>query len=335
MSQPNKKSGGFLPQTLDVDDSIIDNNLKIIESKELEDKITGIFPGLVNNANASTAKHYKNDRKLLPTDEYPTVQVTPTPGMCVKTKNVNSEKVFINLCKILEIPPAPPLSEEKLKEIIASEDYNADFRVPMSLGAPREEKDKSGGKCLASDVAINSIWYEETMVNSIAFTTFVINVAMEGLCEKYGDEVNLDRQNWVILKNKKYLGTLQRHHIQQRGGMPGSKIEEVSSKINPSFNDTKSSGKTLISSEPDFTIFKNPIDSELPNHLDAKIELPGVSSKQEIMLDIGEDRLVCEATSSSQKYILDIFLPYKLDQDHCKANFFREDHLLSIKIPVL
>ena len=53
------------------------------------------------------------------------------------------------------------------------------------------------------------------MVNSIAFTTFVINVAMEGLCEKYGDEANLDRQNWVILKNKKYLGTLQRHHIQQ------------------------------------------------------------------------------------------------------------------------
>ena len=75
MSQPNKKSGGFLPQTLDVDDSIIDNNLKIIENKDLEDKITGIFPGLVNNANASTAKHYRNDRKLLPTDEYPTVQV--------------------------------------------------------------------------------------------------------------------------------------------------------------------------------------------------------------------------------------------------------------------
>ena len=75
MSQPNKKSGDFLPQTLDVDDSIIDNNLKIIENKDLEDKITGIFPGLVNNANASTAKHYRNDRKLLPTDEYPTVQV--------------------------------------------------------------------------------------------------------------------------------------------------------------------------------------------------------------------------------------------------------------------
>ena len=43
---------------------------------------------------------------------------------------------------------------------------------------------------------------------------------MEGLCEKYGDEVNLDRQNWIILKNKKYLGALQRHHIQQVNNLP-------------------------------------------------------------------------------------------------------------------
>ena len=55
-------------------------------------------------------------------------KVTPTPGMCIKTKNVKDEKVFINLCKIQEIPPAPPLSEEKLKDIIASEDYSSDFR---------------------------------------------------------------------------------------------------------------------------------------------------------------------------------------------------------------
>ena len=41
---------------------------------------------------------------------------------------------------------------------------------------------------------------------------------MEGLCDKYGDVVNLDKQNWIILKNKKYMGELQRHHIQQRPG---------------------------------------------------------------------------------------------------------------------
>ena len=78
MSLSKKKSSGFLPQTLDVDDSIIDQNLKIVENKSFDDNITGLFPGLVNNANASTAKHYKNDRKLLPTEDYPTVQVFNT-----------------------------------------------------------------------------------------------------------------------------------------------------------------------------------------------------------------------------------------------------------------
>ena len=48
--------------------------------------------------------------------------------MCVKTKNLKSAKVFINICKIQEIPPAPPLSEEKLKNVIAMEDYSSDFR---------------------------------------------------------------------------------------------------------------------------------------------------------------------------------------------------------------
>ena len=119
--------------------------------------------------------------------------------------------------------------------------------------------------------------------------------------------------------------------------MKGSKIEEVSShkEINRSSRENNSISKTLISSEPDFTIFKQPIDSESPEYLDAKIELPGVSSKQEIMLDVGEDRLVCEATSKNHKYTMDIFLPYKLDQDNCNADFYRENHLLCIKIPVL
>jgi hypothetical protein len=55
-------------------------------------------------------------------------QVTPEAGMCVKTKNIAGEKVFVNICKIQEIPPAPPLSEEKLQEIILSEDYTADYK---------------------------------------------------------------------------------------------------------------------------------------------------------------------------------------------------------------
>ena len=50
----------------------------------------------------------------------------------------------------------------------------------MSLGGPREEKDKSGSSCTACDVAINTVWFEDVMYDSIAFTTFVVNIAMEG-----------------------------------------------------------------------------------------------------------------------------------------------------------
>ena len=53
----------------------------------------------------------------------------------------------------------------------------------MSLGGPREEKDKSGSSCTACDVAINTVWFEDVMYDSIAFTTFVVNIAMEGTIE--------------------------------------------------------------------------------------------------------------------------------------------------------
>ncbi len=135
--------------------------------------------------------------------------------------------MFLNLCRVNEIPPAPPMSESRLRSVIADDDYDSDYRVPMSLGAPREEQDKSGSPCLACDVAVNSAWFADTVAKSDVFTAFVAHVAMEGLCEKYGDAVNLDRQNWTVLRNKKYLGKPQRHRVQKRA--KGNMIEEVPS----------------------------------------------------------------------------------------------------------
>ena len=80
----------------------------------------------------------------------------------------------------------------------------------MSLGAPRSEKDKSGKDCYSCDVAVNSVWYDQTMVDSLTFTTFLVTLAMEGLCNKYGDTCNLDRQNWSILRNKRYMGKVKK-----------------------------------------------------------------------------------------------------------------------------
>merc|ERR1719458_2339326 len=49
------------------------------------------------------------------------------------------------------------------------------------------------------------------------FLGFVITVAMEGLGDKYGENSRLDRDSWVVLKNKKAMGdVLPAHRIQQR-----------------------------------------------------------------------------------------------------------------------
>ena len=62
----------------------------------------------------------------------------------MKTKNIEGQKVFVNVCKVEAIPPAKPISEEALKAIIVSEDYETDYKIPMSLGGPRKVSFKIG-----------------------------------------------------------------------------------------------------------------------------------------------------------------------------------------------
>lgn len=322
----NRKSEGgiFQPMTLDVDDKILDRNLKFV-ADSTEDDLNSLFPGF-GSSSGRIANKSSERFSLLPEQEYASVQVTPEPGLCIKTKNIQNEKVFINLCKIQEIPPAPPLSEEKLQEIIISEDYTAEYKVPMSLGAPRKEIDKSGQTCYACDVAVNSIWFTDTMVKSLTFTTFVVNLAMEGLCDKYGDVVNLDRQNWTILKNKKYLGTLQTHHIQQRPGL--TKIQEIKSELEPLIQEIGSKVEDARK-RPEFTLTKETRN----NFLLGKFMLPGVMSGRELSLDIGEDRIIIQ--SKSGNFFLDIFLPLNLEGSKCVAQFNKKDQVLNVQVPVI
>ena len=93
------------------------------------------------------------------------------------------------------------MEERELERMIAEEDYSNLWRVPMSLGEPRKEKDKSGGECWAAEVAINANWFEQMAASQVSlnvtilvstslfqvFLGFVITVAMEGLGDKYGE----------------------------------------------------------------------------------------------------------------------------------------------------
>ena len=71
--ESDSKSGYFQPMTLDVDDKILDRNLKIIHD-DTEDELNEIFPGMM--ASQSHLASAKSDTlSLLPEPDYPSVQV--------------------------------------------------------------------------------------------------------------------------------------------------------------------------------------------------------------------------------------------------------------------
>ena len=127
----------FQPARLDVDPTILDSNLMFVSNPEAE-QLNSLFPSL----GPSTPSPLSS---LMPEDDFPSSTVIPKPGLCIKTKNNAGAKFFINMCKLAEIPPPPPMEESELTRMIETEDYTSLWRVPMSLGAPRQEKeDKSG-----------------------------------------------------------------------------------------------------------------------------------------------------------------------------------------------
>ena len=323
--------GNFQPARLDIESSILDSNLKIIS--ESADPLDSLFPGL-----GQTKKPGLDS--LVPSEEYQSTKVVPRPGLCVKTKNAAGTKFFINICKIFEIPPPPPIEESELAKMIESEDYSCLWRVPMSLGSPRAEKDKSGTECLAAEVAINSCWFDNNMITSELFTSFVITVAIEGLGDKYGEEARLDRDGWTVLKNKKFLGdNCPAHNIQIR---PKAGIEHIEkSEAKPLMEVEKTSKIQEISTdeaandskkrEPRYQILKEPQTD--PAQLSCKFWLPGVYSSADICLDVGEDRIV--VTCSKTRHALDIFLPCAMDSERSRAVFALDDQLLIVTIPLV
>ncbi|KAH3727438.1 hypothetical protein DPMN_053373 [Dreissena polymorpha] len=118
------------PKPAIMDPSLLDSNLEDREAmlNQLLMNAATEDPGLLSALNQSI----------------PTTQVTPKPGFCIKTKNSNKEKVFINICTAENVPAPKEMSDEDLIKLLESEDPTG-YRIPMSIGEPHAEMDK--GEC--------------------------------------------------------------------------------------------------------------------------------------------------------------------------------------------
>ncbi|XP_042863540.1 PIH1 domain-containing protein 1-like [Penaeus japonicus] len=178
----------------------------------------------------------------------------------------------------------------------------------MSIGQLHEEKDKSGESCMACDVVISPKFFTK-MTDNPLFHNFFMIATMEGIEEKYS--MDLDKNGWTVLKNKKYYGTLPEQTVrtsvplvQELSGVRHWKPEDVKSATSSSSPAveaekpliTELSSKALEDGPkerekavPKYTLRK--AGDEQRRSLEAEVSLPKMVSGKELQLDVGEDRL--------------------------------------------
>lgn len=267
----------------------------------------------------------------------PFTKVVPLPGFCVKLKMSDGEKVFINVCHSDNVPPAVDLTEDELLKVLESDDLTQ-FRIPMSLGEPRAEMDRSGGGCTVYDVIVHSEFLQK-LQSSELFKTFFLTVTCEGIEEK--NNVQLKR-DWVILKNRRCVGSLQEQTVRLKSK---PLIMDIGDSFDPAGGSSANSPGLIQeiqqtkpqetqkkrAPEPKFSIVREPTEGH-PEFLVAEIHLPQVKTAQTLMLDVGEDRILLETRSNV--YHLDIYLPYNLVQEEVGAQFDRSTKILTLTMPV-
>ncbi|XP_064901442.1 PIH1 domain-containing protein 1 isoform X2 [Columba livia] len=229
-------------------------------------------------------------------------------GFCVKTR-AGGAKVFINVCHSGEVPPPPPLSPPGLRRLLLRDPPGA-FRIPMSLGEPHAELDRSGQGCTAYDVVVNSEFFRTLQADPL-YREFFLTVAMEGLSEKYGLELELT--GWRVLRNRRFLGSISAQNIRTR---PQPHIQELEDSPAP----------------PQYVVVAEP-SSQHPRVLQTRVLLPQAAGAESLWLGLSEERLVLKEEGGGPA-LLELGLPHPADPARCHAHFHRGTKVLTVTMPL-
>lgn len=289
---------------LDVNDSILTKNLTL--------------PEIAAQANL-----------LKQIDSKPFLIIQPAPGICIKTKTDGGEKVFINLCTSDKIPAPEDISIEKLYQIQLEEEQ--DFLIPLSIGSERLESDKGGSPCITYDVAL-SVKYFEKCQQKKEFLYFTISVIIDSIVVKSNRTLNVD--DYTILKNRKVMGKLQQHRIENREPRSQSRgrkplIEEIKS------SNTETPRKKIVELETsptlNYILLKQPLEGPA-KHLIGLFEMPKGINGEDVEVLLNEDRIVVTVDKTGLTH--DLSVPYIIDVASVKCGLDKNLKTLRLDMPV-
>ncbi|XP_011864344.1 PREDICTED: PIH1 domain-containing protein 1-like [Vollenhovia emeryi] len=260
-------------------------------------------------------------------DSTPSILVQPIPGICVKTKTVNKEKIFINVCTSDKIPPPDDISDTKLFELL--NDEVPAYAIPMSIGFERMEADKSGTPSATYDVMMNSAYLQKCQEKK-HFMAFTILVILSGVADKFNKDI--DTENYIILKNRTVMGKLQQHRIENRElkkpQRPKMLIEEIPHSIKPI---DKTEPQDSDTAKTGYVILREPVKGRA-ERLIALFYMPKRSSVDSMAVFINSDRI--NVTDEKACCSHDVFLPYTLQVHSAKAFFDYNIGVLRIDVVV-
>lgn len=274
--------------------------------------------------------------------------VISLPGFCVKAHTlIDNEKYFVNICQSDGIPSPEDISVEQLTEILSSETPNT-YKIPMSITELRKTNDKSGKEATACDVAINPQFYKKINA-SIVFRDFFIAIIFEAFDSKYNIQIN--RDTWIILKNRKCIGTLVKHLVQNRDvkqvyqsyqNPPKSLIEDLDNSFEPKrkaksrslIQEIKKDATTVAAATNNARIVN--IKQHCPeyrlyfrsapfSHIVGEFFMPEIPSQSEINLNIAKNQILLQSRNGS--YSLNKFLEYDVEPTKCDAQFNKQTHV--------
>lgn len=299
---------------LEVDDSIRTKNLLLLdEDKDTLNPIDKLMKKL-------------DSTQTMPTT--PTILVQPTPGICVKTKTVNGEKIFVNICTSDKIPPPEDISDTKLLQLL--NDDVPDYAIPLSIGCERMETDKSGKPSATYDVMMNTAYLRKCREKD-HFMAFTIIVILNGVANKFDKEIDIE--NYVILKNRTVMGKLQQHNIENRKvrkpqAQKSSLIEEISPSRKPI--DSKTNLRDSSTTKAGYVILREPAKGPI-ERLIALFDMPKSVSVEDIVVLINSDRINVTDEKACCSY--DVLLPYTLRADNAQA--FLDYNIGVLRIDIL
>eukprot|EP00756_Hemistasia_phaeocysticola_P019101 Hpha_TRINITY_DN15638_c5_g6::TRINITY_DN15638_c5_g6_i1::g.98334::m.98334 len=142
----------------------------------------------------------------------------PEPCFCIKaTDESGRKKIFINICKSEAIAEPMPLTPAEAEESGIKEEGHR-FRVPISIGPLRADKDKSGKPAFVYDIAVNPMALNKADADP-EFKRLLCALCLYGLKQKHETDLNTDEYKTPNLKVKG-KPVVQRVRVQKKKANP-------------------------------------------------------------------------------------------------------------------